>query len=112
MCDGVTPVSDVGLMWNSSNSGRRQDALCAVKVVRLCWVPLRLSLQNVRQANRVLNQNMDKILADVADDKKAEARVLLDQLQDGLQEFQQIIQNKQRGLVAAKQKELLAYVGE
>lgn len=69
-------------------------------------------VQNVRQANRVLNQNTDKILADVAPAKKEEAKVLLDRLQDGLQEFQQIIQRKERGLVALKQKELLAYVGE
>lgn len=68
--------------------------------------------RNVRQASRVLSQNKDGILADVAPGKKEEAKVLLEKLTDGFQEFNQIIQSRNRPGVSPKQKELLRIVGD
>lgn len=66
----------------------------------------------MRQANRALNQGKGSILAAVAPAKKAEGAVLIDQLQDGLQEFQNVIARKDRANVPVVQKDLLAIVGE
>ncbi|CAI5517832.1 unnamed protein product [Closterium sp. Naga37s-1] len=68
--------------------------------------------RNIRQANRVLNQSKDKILADVAEKNKAEGRELIEKLQDGLQEFQKIVERRNRDSIQPKQKELLAIVGD
>eukprot|EP00897_Mesotaenium_endlicherianum_P000953 jgi/Mesen1/10859/ME000093S10383 len=67
--------------------------------------------RSVRQANRVLNQNKEGILADIAEGRKEEAKVQLDKLTNGLQELQALIAEKDRAAVAPKQKELLSYVG-
>eukprot|EP00271_Cylindrocystis_brebissonii_P011696 TRINITY_DN29609_c0_g1_i1.p1 TRINITY_DN29609_c0_g1~~TRINITY_DN29609_c0_g1_i1.p1 ORF type:complete len:448 (+),score=112.65 TRINITY_DN29609_c0_g1_i1:126-1469(+) len=68
--------------------------------------------REVRQANRVLNQNKDNILGAVAPQNRDEAEVTFDKLRSGLQEFNEIIQSKNRAGVVPKQKELLAYVGD
>ena len=70
------------------------------------------ALQHVRQANRALNQGKDSILKDVAPSKKAEGAALLDKLQDGLQEFQRVVEKKDRAAVPVMQKATLAIVGE
>lgn len=67
--------------------------------------------RNTRQAARVLNQNKTVILADVAETKKEEGQQLIDNLNQGLQDFQNIIEQKDRAAVAPKQKELLQIVG-
>lgn len=73
---------------------------------------LEIYWQNTRQAARVLNQNKTVMLADVAETKKEEGQQLIDNLNQGLQDFQNIIEQKDRAAVAPKQKELLHIVGE
>lgn len=69
-------------------------------------------LQSVRQAARVLNQNKTTIVADVAESKKAEGQELLDKLNEGLQEYQKLLEQRDRSIVFPKQKDLLRRVGE
>jgi hypothetical protein len=52
------------------------------------------------------------MLADVAETKKEEGQQLIDNLNQGLQDFQNIIEQKDRAAIAPKQKELLHIVGE
>lgn len=68
--------------------------------------------RNVRQAARILNQNKPAILASVAESKKEVGQDLLEKLTIGLQEFQKILEEKNRDAVAPKQKELLYIVGD
>lgn len=68
--------------------------------------------RNVRQAARVLNQNKDNILADIAEAKKEQGQELLNRLSIGLQEFNKILDSKDRAAIASQQKELLEYVGD
>ncbi|KAJ7553004.1 hypothetical protein O6H91_06G080400 [Diphasiastrum complanatum] len=68
--------------------------------------------RNIRQAARVLSQNKGVILADVAEAKKSQGEELLGNLTVGLQEFQKIVEEKDRTAVAPKQKELLNIVGD
>eukprot|EP01018_Ginkgo_biloba_P013627 Gb_08385 [translate_table: standard] len=67
--------------------------------------------RNVRQAARVLNQNKPAILAGIAESKKEHGQEFLDKLTVGLQEFQKIVEARDRDGVAPKQQELLDLVG-
>ncbi|KAF8390392.1 hypothetical protein HHK36_024918 [Tetracentron sinense] len=67
--------------------------------------------RNVRQASRVYKQGKTLILSGVAESKKDHAKELLDKLEVGMEELQQIVENRNRDAVAPKQKELLQYVG-
>lgn len=66
----------------------------------------------MRQASRLINQNKDQILADVAESKKEEARAAMSRLSDGLLEFQSLLEQKDRAGILPKQKECLEYVGQ
>ncbi|BFI25337.1 hypothetical protein MPTK2_1g20230 [Marchantia polymorpha subsp. ruderalis] len=68
--------------------------------------------RDVRQASRLINQNKDQILADVAESKKEEARAAMSRLSDGLLEFQSLLEQKDRAGILPKQKECLEYVGQ
>ncbi|KAJ3683395.1 hypothetical protein LUZ60_013622 [Juncus effusus] len=67
--------------------------------------------RNVRQASRALNQGKELILAGVAESKKEEGRDLIEKVASGLDDLQRIVEDRNRDLVAPKQKELLEYVG-
>ncbi|XP_042496916.1 peptidyl-prolyl cis-trans isomerase CYP38, chloroplastic-like isoform X2 [Macadamia integrifolia] len=67
--------------------------------------------RNVRQAYRALKLGKDLILSGVAESKKEHGKELLDKLEVGMEELQQIVEVKNRDAVAPKQKELLQYVG-
>ncbi|XP_043724598.1 peptidyl-prolyl cis-trans isomerase, chloroplastic isoform X2 [Telopea speciosissima] len=67
--------------------------------------------RNVKQASRVLKQGKDLILSGVAESKKEHGKELLDKLEVGMEELQQIVEEKNRDAVGPKQKELLQYVG-
>ncbi|XP_077221419.1 peptidyl-prolyl cis-trans isomerase CYP38, chloroplastic-like [Tasmannia lanceolata] len=67
--------------------------------------------RNVRQASRALNQGKNLILSGVAESKKEHGKDLLDKLAVGMEELQQIVEERNRDAVAPKQKELLEYVG-
>jgi len=60
----------------------------------------------------VLNQNKSQIVADIADTKKEEGGKLVELLNEGLQEYQKVLEQKDRSVVFPKQKELLHIVGE
>lgn len=51
------------------------------------------------------------ILNGVAESKKEHGKELIEKLAVGMQEFQQIVEQRERDAVAPKQKELLQYVG-
>jgi len=68
--------------------------------------------RSVRQAARVLNQNKSQIVADIADTKKEEGGKLVELLNEGLQEYQKVLEQKDRSVVFPKQKELLHIVGD
>lgn len=70
------------------------------------------SLQAVRKASGALNQNLNDILNEVPEAKKADASQLVDQLRAGLSEFQQVLQGSSKEAVVTKQKELLSIVGK
>ncbi|XP_042500851.1 peptidyl-prolyl cis-trans isomerase CYP38, chloroplastic-like isoform X2 [Macadamia integrifolia] len=67
--------------------------------------------RNVKQASRALKQGKDMILSGVAESKKEHGKELLDKLEVGMEELQQIVEEQKRDDVAPKQKELLQYVG-
>ncbi|KAI3976285.1 hypothetical protein MKX01_021827 [Papaver californicum] len=67
--------------------------------------------RNLKQASRALNQGKSLILAGVAESKKEHGKEILDKLEAGMDEFEQIILDKSRDKIAPKQKELLSYVG-
>ncbi|KAI4320461.1 hypothetical protein MLD38_033938 [Melastoma candidum] len=67
--------------------------------------------RNVRQASRALKQGRPLIISGLADSKKEKGEELLRKLEVGLDELQQIVEDRQRDAVAPKQKELLQYVG-
>jgi len=60
----------------------------------------------------VLTNQRKAILADVAPEKKAAAEASLAKLEQGLTEFQALIEAKDKQLVPIKQRECLQYVGE
>lgn len=67
--------------------------------------------RNVRQATTILSQNQLAIIASIAEGKKEYGQGLLEKLATGFQEFQNILEDKNREAVALKQKELLNIVG-
>ncbi|KAK6256491.1 hypothetical protein SCA6_017796 [Theobroma cacao] len=68
--------------------------------------------RNVRQASRALKQGKTLIISGLAETKKDHGVELLDKLEVGMDELQQIVEDRDRDAVAPKQKELLQYVGE
>ncbi|KAJ6683748.1 hypothetical protein OIU85_007443 [Salix viminalis] len=67
--------------------------------------------RNVRQASRALEQGKSLIISGLAESKKDHGMELLDKLQTGMDELQQIVEGRNRDAVATKQKELLNFVG-
>ncbi|KAK4488496.1 hypothetical protein RD792_004260, partial [Penstemon davidsonii] len=67
--------------------------------------------RNVRQASRALKQGKTLIVGGLAKSKAEDGIELLNKLEKGLEEFQKIVEDKNRDAVARKQKELLNYVG-
>ncbi|XP_007031436.2 PREDICTED: peptidyl-prolyl cis-trans isomerase CYP38, chloroplastic [Theobroma cacao] len=68
--------------------------------------------RNVRQASRALKQGKTLIISGLAETKKDHGVELLDKLEVGMDELQQIVEDRDRDAVAPKQKELLQYVGD
>ncbi|CAI8594476.1 unnamed protein product [Vicia faba] len=67
--------------------------------------------RNLRQASRALKQGKTLIVSGLAESKKEHGIGLLDKLEAGIDEFELILQDRNRGSVGPKQKELLQYVG-
>ncbi|XP_039116296.1 peptidyl-prolyl cis-trans isomerase, chloroplastic [Dioscorea cayenensis subsp. rotundata] len=67
--------------------------------------------RNLRQASRSLAQGKTMILSGIAESKKEHGKELLDKLENGMDELQNIVEERNRDAVAPKQKELLQYVG-
>lgn len=67
--------------------------------------------RNTRQASRALKEGKTLIVAGLAKSKTDDAIELLNKLEAGLGELQQIVEDRNRDAVAPKQKELLNYVG-
>lgn len=70
-----------------------------------------LECQNLRQTSRSLKQGKSLIIAGLAESKKDHGVQLLEKLESGMDELQQIVEDRNRDAVAPKQKELLQYVG-
>ncbi|MBA0739414.1 hypothetical protein Gogos_012691 [Gossypium gossypioides] len=68
--------------------------------------------RNVRQASRALKQGKTLIISGLAETKKDRGAELLDKLEVGMEELQQIVEDRNRDAVAPKQKELLQYIGD
>nr|O49939.1 RecName: Full=Peptidyl-prolyl cis-trans isomerase, chloroplastic; AltName: Full=40 kDa thylakoid lumen PPIase; AltName: Full=40 kDa thylakoid lumen rotamase; Flags: Precursor [Spinacia oleracea]CAA72792.1 thylakoid lumen rotamase [Spinacia oleracea] len=67
--------------------------------------------RNLKQASRALKNGKSLIIAGLAESKKDRGVELLDKLEAGMGELQQIVENRNREGVAPKQRELLQYVG-
>ncbi|KAI5442430.1 peptidyl-prolyl cis-trans isomerase CYP38, chloroplastic [Lathyrus oleraceus] len=67
--------------------------------------------RNVRQASRTLKQGKTLIVSGLAESKKEHGIELIDKLEAGIDEFELILQDRNRSSVGPKQKELLQYVG-
>ncbi|KAI5665542.1 hypothetical protein M9H77_15395 [Catharanthus roseus] len=67
--------------------------------------------RNVRQASRALKQGKTMIVSGLAKSKVDHGIELLSKLENGMDELQQIVEDRNREAVAPKQKELLNYVG-
>lgn len=67
--------------------------------------------RNVRQASRALKQGRTAIVSGLAKSKVDHGIELLNKLEDGMEELEQIIESKNREALAPKQMELLNYVG-
>ncbi|KAL5582553.1 hypothetical protein UlMin_014995 [Ulmus minor] len=67
--------------------------------------------RNVRQASRNFKQGKSLIVSGLAESKKENGIELLNKLEAGMDELQQIVESRNRDAVAPKQKELLQYVG-
>lgn len=65
----------------------------------------------MRQASRTLKQGKSLIVEGLAESKKEHGMGLLQKLEAGMDELQQIVEDRDRDAVAPKQKELLNYVG-
>lgn len=65
----------------------------------------------MRQASRALKQGKTLIISGLAESKKEHGIELLDKLEAGMDELQQIVEDTKRDAIAPKQKELLQYVG-
>ncbi|KAK8497433.1 hypothetical protein V6N13_052979 [Hibiscus sabdariffa] len=68
--------------------------------------------RNLRQASRSLKQGKSSIISGLAESKKDHGVELLNKLELGMEELQQIVEDRNRDAVAPKQKELLQYVGD
>ncbi|WJX65405.1 Peptidyl-prolyl cis-trans isomerase, chloroplastic [Trifolium repens] len=67
--------------------------------------------RNLRQASRALKQGRTLIESGLAESKKEHGIELLNKLEAGIDEFELILQDRNRVAVGPKQKELLQYVG-
>ncbi|KAE8689324.1 Peptidyl-prolyl cis-trans isomerase [Hibiscus syriacus] len=67
--------------------------------------------RNVKQASRSLKQGKSSIISGLAESKKDHGVEFLSKLEVGMEELQQIVEDRNREAVAPKQKELLQYVG-
>ncbi|KAI8541499.1 hypothetical protein RHMOL_Rhmol08G0065800 [Rhododendron molle] len=67
--------------------------------------------RNVRQASRAFKQGKSLIVSGLAESKKDHGIELLGKFEAGMDELQQIVEDRKRDAVASKQKELLNYVG-
>ncbi|KAK9925276.1 hypothetical protein M0R45_033605 [Rubus argutus] len=67
--------------------------------------------RNLRQASRALKQGKALIVSGLAESKKEHGVELLGKLETGMDELQQIVEDKNRDGISKKQKELLLYVG-
>lgn len=65
----------------------------------------------MRQASRTLKQGKSLIVEGLAESRKEHGMELLQKLEAGMDELQQIVEDRDRDAVAPKQKELLNYVG-
>lgn len=65
----------------------------------------------MRQASRAFKQGKSLIVSGLAESKKDHGIELLGKLEAGMDELQQIVEDRKRDAVASKQKELLNYVG-
>lgn len=65
----------------------------------------------MRQASRALKQGKALIVSGLAESKKEHGVEFLGKLETGMDELQQIVEDKNRDGIAKKQKELLFYVG-
>ncbi|KAL8091434.1 hypothetical protein AgCh_033885 [Apium graveolens] len=78
-----------------------------IRLAGLSWLGV-----NVRQASRAKKQGKRLINSGLAESKKDHGIELLSKLEGGMDELQQIVEDKKRDAVTSKQKELLQYVGE
>ncbi|KAL9224967.1 hypothetical protein vseg_000942 [Gypsophila vaccaria] len=67
--------------------------------------------RNLKQASRAYKNGKSLIVSGLAESKKEHGIEMLDKLEAGMGELQQIVEDKNRDGVARKQKELLQYVG-
>lgn len=67
--------------------------------------------RNLKQASRALKNGKSLIVSGLAESKKERGIELLDKLEAGMGELQQIVEDRNRDGVAPKQRELLQYVG-
>ncbi|KAJ4892608.1 hypothetical protein Rs2_19402 [Raphanus sativus] len=67
--------------------------------------------RNVRQANRSLQQGKSMIVSGFAESKKDHGNQLIQQLEAGMQDMLQIVEDRKRDAVSPKQKEILQFVG-
>lgn len=65
----------------------------------------------MRQASRAFKQGKSLIVSGLAESKKDHGIELLGKLDAGMDELQQIVEDRNRDAVPSKQKELLNYVG-
>nr|GEZ76977.1 peptidyl-prolyl cis-trans isomerase CYP38, chloroplastic [Tanacetum cinerariifolium] len=69
------------------------------------------SKRNLKQASRALKQGKSMIISGLAETKKDHAIELFSKLEVGMDELQKIAEDREREVVAPKQKEILQYVG-
>ncbi|GAB2278165.1 Peptidyl-prolyl cis-trans isomerase, chloroplastic [Dionaea muscipula] len=86
-----------------------EDITDSLKVAGL--KALDLVERNVKQASRALKQGKSLIVSGLAESKRDHGVELLNKLEIGIEELQQIVQDRNRDTVKPKQKELLEYVG-
>ncbi|GMH24462.1 hypothetical protein Nepgr_026305 [Nepenthes gracilis] len=86
-----------------------EDITDSLKVARLN--ALDSVERNVKQASRALKQGESLIVSGLAESKKEHGIELLNKLEVGMEELQQIVEDRNRDAVGPKQKELLEYVG-
>lgn len=75
------------------------------------YICILVLVQNVRQASRSLKQGKAMIVSGLAESKKQHGIELLEKLEAGMEEFQKVVESRNRDEIVPKQKELLQYVG-